>query len=376
MVVAGTRPADRRVARRANPTSLRFIDLFAGCGGLALGFSREGFRPVGAVEWNADAAETYRANIDETIEVADIGEVVDWPRADIVVGGPPCQGFSQLGNRDPKDLRNRLWREYVRALDESGADMFVMENVPQLLRSAQFELFRKEVGKRGFVVSSRVLCAADFGVPQTRHRAIVLGSRLGLPLFPEQTHGLLSRRHKPHVTVRQAFTKPSILPEVPHGANWHVARPNVRPTSIARYRAVPKDGGNRFQMQANLENAGHGDLVPDCWRRKPTGTTDVFGRLWWDRPALTVRTEFFKPEKGRYLHPSADRSITIREAARLQSFPDSFVFPSSQSMVSVAKQIGNAVPPLLGAAVARAVLEHFQEQGRMPSASSHAGRQL
>lgn len=375
MVLAG-RATGRQSALRGKPTGLKFIDLFAGCGGLSLGFCRQGFGPVGAVEWERDAAETYRVNIDETIEVADIGKVVHWFKADVVVGGPPCQGFSQLGSRDPNDPRNRLWREYVRALDESGAVLFVMENVPQLLRSAQFELFRDEVESRGFVVGSRVLSAADYGVPQSRRRAIVLGSRLGPPRFPQQTHGLPGRGGKPHATVRQAFRRPSLLPDLPHGKNWHVARPNVRPTSIARYQAVPKDGGNRFQMQANLENAGRADLVPDCWRRKRTGTTDVFGRLWWDRPAVTIRTEFFKPEKGRYLHPTADRPITIREAARLQSFPDSFVFPSSQSMVSVAKQIGNAVPPLLGAALAKAVLEHFNEYSGGFSPPRHARTQL
>ena len=85
-------------------------------------------------------------------------------------------------------------------------------------------------------------------------------------------------------------------------------------------------------MQRNLDRAGLGHLVPRCWRNKPTGTTDVFGRLWWDRPAYTIRTEFYKPEKGRYLHPSAHRPITIREAARCMSFPDDFVFPEDQTM--------------------------------------------
>lgn len=361
---------------RSTFASQTFIDLFAGCGGLALGFCQEGYEAVGAVEWEADPAETYRINIDQRITVADIASVIHWPTADVVVGGPPCQGFSQLGTRDPNDERNRLWREYVRILDETAAEVFVMENVPQLLRSTQFQLFREQVEARGFKVLSRVLCAADYGVPQMRHRAIVIGSRLGLPLFPEETHGPRSQARRPYVTVREVFMDPFPLPEKPDGLNWHVARPNIRPSSLNRYRAVPKDGGNRFQMQENLERTGHGDLVPECWRRKRTGTTDVFGRLWWDRPALTIRTEFFKPEKGRYLHPTADRPITIREAARLQSFPDSFVYPASQSMVSVAKQIGNAVPPKLAAAVARAVLEHMWEHGRVQTAPARAVRQL
>jgi DNA (cytosine-5)-methyltransferase 1 len=340
-----------------------FIDLFAGCGGLALGFVQHGFRPVAAVEWDADAAETYRTNIDHRIKAVDIAEARDLPKATIVAGGPPCQGFSQLGARDPRDPRNRLWREYVRVLDEADADIFVMENVPQLLNSNHFRLFRAEVMRRGFSVLAEVLNAADYGVPQTRRRAIVIGSRLGEPFLPQRTHGPLSLPPRPYRTVRQAWSEPPAIPDEPTGRNWHTGRPNVRLESIERYRAVPRDGGNRFQMQLNLEAAGRGHLVPPCWRNKPTGTTDVFGRLWWDRPALTIRTEFFKPEKGRYLHPSADRSITIREAARLQSFPDSFVFPSGQSVVSVARQIGNAVPPTLAKAIAGAVHEHLSEHG-------------
>jgi DNA (cytosine-5)-methyltransferase 1 len=368
MAVQGWRMSKDALWDAGERAGVSFIDLFAGCGGLALGFALEGLHPVGAVEWEQDAADTYTLNIDERIAVADIAEIRDWPRAEVVVGGPPCQGFSQLGTRDPDDVRNKLWREYVRVLDQSDAQVFVMENVPQLLRSAQFALFRDEVERRGFGVASNVLCTADYGVPQMRYRAIVIGSRLGEPLFPERTHGPQSVSRLPYVTVRDAFTTPTTLPELPDGSNWHRERPNIRTLSITRYRAVPHNGGNRFEMQANLDAAGLGHLVPECWRRKTMGTTDVFGRLWWDRPALTIRTEFFKPEKGRYLHPIADRPITVREAARLQSFPDTFAFPDGQSMVSVARQIGNAVPPLLAAAIARAVLEHLWEHGRLAGA--------
>jgi DNA (cytosine-5)-methyltransferase 1 len=354
-------------SRGTGPT---FIDVFAGCGGLALGFAQVGFQPVGAVEWDPDAASTYRLNIDRSIEVADIASVTRWPEAEVVVGGPPCQGFSQLGTRDPNDTRNRLWKEYLRVLDRSGATVFLMENVPQLLRSGHFARFRRQAERRGFTVMARVLCAAEYGVPQMRKRAVVLGSRIGTPLFPTETHGPRSQGRQPFVTVRDALIAAPALPQKPDGRNWHVGRPNVHPESIIRYKAVPKDGGNRFQMQARLDRSGRASLVPECWRRKITGTTDVFGRLWWDRPSLTIRTEFFKPEKGRYLHPTADRPITIREAARLQSFPDSFVFPADQSMVSVAKQIGNAVPPALAAAVARAILEHLRPNDLMGRKSS------
>jgi DNA (cytosine-5)-methyltransferase 1 len=357
---------------------LGFIDLFAGCGGLALGFVHEGFSPVGAVELDTDAAATYALNIDEQISTTDIAAVTTVPEARIVIGGPPCQGFSQLGTRDPQDPRNRLWREYVRIIDAAAADVFVMENVPQLLRSPQFHLFRSEATARGFELVEGVLNAADYGVPQTRRRAIVIGSRVGAPHYPAKTHGPDSRDKRPYVDVRSAFASPTPLPENPDGKNLHVGRPGIRESSIERYRAVPPSGGNRFQMQAALDASGRPDLVPACWRNKQSGTTDVFGRMWWDRPGPTIRTEFFKPEKGRYLHPEAHRPITLREGARLQSFPDDFEFPESQSMISVARQIGNAVPPSLAAAIARSVREHLDAvaSGKTVEVRGRPARQL
>jgi DNA (cytosine-5)-methyltransferase 1 len=355
--------ARRTARRRSSGTELSFVDLFAGCGGLALGFVQAGFDPAAAVEMERDATTTYRINIDDRIFPEDIAAVNGrgaWPKACVLVGGPPCQGFSQLGTREPGDPRNGLWREYLKALDETDAEFFVMENVPQLLKSDQFKLFCKAAtgADRGFRITASVLCSADYGVPQMRFRAIVFGWKKRDPWLPLPTHGPNSPSGLPYVTVRQALRD---LPAHPDGRNWHRDRPHIRDQSIVRYSAVPSDGGNRFQMQAALEAKGLGDLVPACWRRKTVGTTDVFGRLWWDRPALTVRTEFYKPEKGRYLHPEELRPLTVREAARLQSFPDSFHFPENQSMVSVARQIGNAVPPRLAYILAQAVKAQVTE---------------
>lgn len=345
--------------RRGHDSTLTFIDVFAGCGGLAKGFVQSGFESVGAVEIDMDAAETYARNIDRRVfpePVADVNRRREWSRATVVVGGPPCQGFSQLGTRNPRDPRNRLWREYLTVLDLSRAQFFVMENVPRMLASRQYQKFRREAQGRGFHVIEDVLNAADFGVPQIRRRAIVFGWKRGMPRLPVPTHGeaLIARR-----TVADALRG---LPMEPNEENWHRARPQVREASVVRYQAVPANGGNRFQMQAALEAVGKGKLVPNCWRRKTSGTTDVFGRLWWDRPSVTIRTEFYKPEKGRYLHPEADRAITVREAARLQSFDDDFEFPAEQSMVSVARQIGNAVPPLFAIALAQCVAAQLEER--------------
>jgi DNA (cytosine-5)-methyltransferase 1 len=225
--------------------------------------------------------------------------------------------------------------------------LFVIENVPEFIRSDQFQAFlrtcRRDRLLSQFKIEYRVVHAVEFGVPQRRRRGIVIASRIGDPRWPEPTHGDDLFRSAPFVTVRDAIGD---LPLEPNGVNWHVGR-NPTAKSIERYKAVPA-GGNRFDLARNRP-----DLLPECWRKKKTGTTDVFGRLWWDRPALTIRTEFFKPEKGRYLHPEADRPITHREAARLQTFPDDFVFEGSKT--EVARQIGNAVPPTLAEHVAGAV---------------------
>jgi DNA (cytosine-5)-methyltransferase 1 len=141
-------------------------------------------------------------------------------------------------------------------------------------------------------------------------------------------------------TVRDAIGH---VPIDPTGINWHIGR-NPTPTSLQRYKCIPA-GGNRWNLPL--------ELMPDCWKRKIKGGTDLFGRLWWDRPSVTIRTEFYKPEKGRYLHPVAHRPITHLEAALLQSFPDSFKFLGSK--ISVGVQIGNAVPPLLAFSIARHV---------------------
>jgi DNA (cytosine-5)-methyltransferase 1 len=368
---------------------LTLVDLFAGCGGMTRGFEDSAaFRSVFAVEFDRDAAATYAANFGDHVARGPIEDVAAFPDADVVIGGPPCQGFSPLNREAVGFERRGLWREYLRALEAIEPRAFVKENVPELLRSAEYAEFERRAEALGFLVEGEVLNAADFGVPQRRRRAIVIGVRSGAVPWPISTHaepgsqpdpspsvaprategeGLVAAPdgRAPWITFREAVEG---LPLRADGRRWHRPR-RPRPESIRRYKAVPRDGGDRFAMQRNLDRAGLGELVPRCWRNKPTGTTDVFGRLWWDRPALTIRTEFYKPEKGRYLHPSAHRPITVREAARLMSFPDDFLFPEDQAMSSVARQVGNAVPPLLARRIAEALAAALRSGA--PSADPH-----
>ncbi|OLR89922.1 DNA (cytosine-5-)-methyltransferase [Actinokineospora bangkokensis] len=336
------------------------IDLFAGCGGLSQGF-RAAFDPVLAVEHDHAAAATYAANFGpEHVHQGDIATVTDVPEVDLVVGGPPCQGFSALGSRDVDDPRNALWREYFRVVRAARPRAFVIENVDRFLGSAEFALLRTEAAAAGYELSWGLLLAADFGVPQRRKRAFVLGSRVGALPLPTPTHtradwvgvrtaitGLPAAPASTTLPSRSVRAFGRTLPGDFRGLDLHVGR-NPTPLSLARYRAIPP-GGGRFDLPD--------DLLPRCWREKRTGTTDVMGRMRWDQPSLTIRTEFFKPEKGRYLHPEHHRPITHLEAARLQSFPDTFRWRGSK--IEIARQIGNAVPPLLAGAVAARVADHL-----------------
>lgn len=323
------------------------MDLFAGCGGMTLGFEQTGrFSSILAVEWDEAAAETYRRNFGNHVIAGPIEQVEEFPPCDVLIGGPPCQGFSPLNMLGVGLERRSLWREYLRALAEGCPLAFVMENVPELLRSAEYHAFCEAARALGYMIEGRILNAADYGVPQRRRRAIVMGSRIGAPFWPEQTHfppSAVALGGEGWRTFRDAVDG---LPLKPSGEQWHRPR-NPRPMSLERYRTIPAEGEGRFELAARRP-----DITPACWLRKKSGSTDVFGRLWWDRPAYTIRTEFYKPEKGRYLHPSQHRPITVREAARCMSFPDSFEFPDGQPMTTVAKQVGNAVPPLLAQALA------------------------
>ncbi len=353
-----------RLISEAGTSPYRLIDLFAGCGGMTLGFVQTGhFRSVLAVEVDPDAAATYELNfgrhVARTGEIGPplaIADIPVFPPAEVVIGGPPCQGFSPLNMRGVGMERRGLWRDYVRALDESGASAFVMENVPELLKSQEFADFKARAEDLGFVVDARVLNAADYGVPQTRRRAIAMGVRGDRVVWPAATHREPGSRETSGLPEWRTFRDAvEGLPLRPSGLDWHNPR-NPRPLSLQRYMTIPGEGEGRFDLAARAP-----DLTPACWLRKKSGSTDVFGRLWWDRPAFTIRTEFYKPEKGRYLHPSEHRPITVREAARLMTFPDAptfrFLDPGVQSMTSVARQIGNAVPPLFAHALAEAVAE-------------------
>ena len=364
------------------PAEISVLDLFAGAGGLTAGFreASERFRTTRAVEWDQAAAATYEATYGSgTVYVGDIKTWLaeeDIPAADIIIGGPPCQGFSSLGKKDVEDERNLLWLEYARTILRAMPRYFVIENVVEFSKSPQYVLLR-EATQRGGLISdyafeSSVLNAADFGAPQARKRTVIIGYRrdLGFPGLPSQTHSATPAKDglQPHRTVAQALRRVPPSPDRDDvfeskrtefngrrfaGAfrlrEMHWSR-NYTTLSRQRFLVIPP-GGNRRSLEAYPE------LMSPCWSKHKTGSGDVMGRLHWDRPSVTIRTEFFKPEKGRYLHPVEHRAITHYEAALLQGFGKGHRFVGSRT--DIARQIGNAVPIPLGAAIGRTLLAMF-----------------
>jgi DNA (cytosine-5)-methyltransferase 1 len=359
---------DNSVLPEGRTRALTVLDLFAGAGGITTGLHEVGgFTTVAAVEMDPAAAATYAANHPET--QVHVKAIQDWvqdegvPEVDVIVGGPPCQGFSTLGKQDVEDDRNALWLEYAKTILRARPKYFVVENVAAFMKSPQYRQFISACAPGGMLedyrFEARVLNAADYGAFQARKRAVLIGHRaeLDFPGWPEPTH---VGRHR---TVAQAFADVEGEPETTElpgrttltavgaampgpfeSTELHIGR-DYRPISLKRFAAIPV-GGNRFDLPDELK--------AKCWIGHTSGSGDVMGRLHWDKPAVTIRTEFFKPEKGRYLHPVRPRAITHFEAAILQGFPKDYRWIGSKT--AIARQIGNAVPIPLAAAIGRRLL--------------------
>lgn len=350
-------------------SDLTILDLFCGAGGLTAGFhAAGGFRTVRAVEMDPVAAASFAATFgDGIVRVAGIGAWLaedDVPSVDVVVGGPPCQGFSTLGRQDVEDVRNELWRDYARTIVRAQPRYFVLENVGAFVSSGQFADLRAATAPGGMLAAYdfevAVLNAADYGAAQARRRTIVIGHHrdLAFPGMPLATH---VGRHVPLSVALRYVRREVVRTELPDRyvivagrtqpgefatRELHVGR-TYTSRSMARIRSIPA-GGNRFDIPIHLR--------PACWLNHTTGSMDVMGRLRLDRPSVTIRTEFWKPEKGRYLHPTEDRALTHFEAARIQGFPDEHRWVGSKT--AIGRQIGNAVPIPL----ARAIAAHLAEQ--------------
>ena len=315
------------------------IDLFSGCGGLTLGLSLAGFRVVGAVEIDPLAVETYKANHKKVfvwpddirkISVAAVMRRLKIKRGqlDLLAGCPPCQGFSTmttLNGRIGQDERNDLVFQFLRFVRGLRPKAVMMENVPKLAKNHRFKTLRAELKKLGYEVRHDVLDAANYGVPQRRRRLILIaGRRMEIPF---------GKTASKQVTVRDAFkrlgkrAKAGLLHNLPENRSDKVKK---------LIRQIPRNGGSRLDLGRARQLKCH----KDC-----DGFKDVYGRMAWDDVSPTITGGCFNPSKGRFLHPTKNRAITMREAALLQSFPADYYFPTSRGKTPVAQMIGNALPP-------------------------------
>lgn len=321
---------------RLGTSAPRVVDLFAGAGLFSFAFAREGFRLIRAIELDRAAAATYAENLGHHVEVADVRRIRPEGRCEVLIGGPPCQGFSTLGKRRPRDPRNRLSLQMVEWARVLKPRVVVVENVPSFLDSPVWTRLRDGFECLGYTVEAHVVNAFDFGVPQLRSRSITFATRGRPPRLRPVCRA-------PVRTVRQALAG---LPLDPDNVNFHYA-PRPGPLALARMKVIPSGGDKRDVMRRAPR------LAAPSWWRVARDVTDVWGRMEWDAPSNTLRTALLNASKGRYIHPTRHRVVSLREAARLQSIPDEWTFVGDP--YPIARQIGNSVPPRLGQAVARAV---------------------
>ena len=350
-------------------------DFFCGCGGTSQGFSDVGISPKLAVDWEPDAIASYRLNFPATTvierDICELGaeEVAGALKASedavtLFAGCAPCQPFA--GHRHAPtehDSRSFLLLEFLRLVKALNPELIFVENVPGMQRMSTlqgpFAEFKDELSKTHHVAHN-IVSSADYGVPQTRRRLVLLASRLGPIDLPPPTNG--SSTDRPYSTVREWIGS---LPKVVVGKedselSSHRAM-RLSKLNLERIRATPEGGDRRDWPK---------ELWPACHRGDFVGHTDVYGRLNWDIPAPTLTTKCISYSNGRFGHPSEDRGLSAREAAALQTFPNSFRFAGG--LTSQAKQIGNAVPVVLAQHFGQHLVNHVKE-ARRSGACVHSG---
>ena len=316
---------------------LECIELFAGAGGLSLGLKRAKIKVKLAVDCDEDCRATYLKNqrgvefIVERVQNLTRGDLVrfiDSTENLVLAGGPPCQQFSRL-NRSPAEITDEV-RSYIRLVRSLRPLYVVFENVPAIQqRSNAWTFVVKSLSLAGYEVHSRVVRCEELGVPQRRDRLIVLASRVAIEL-PKIT----STKSK---TVRDAIGH---LPDSDEGIPNHKSM-TLSSINLGRIRSIPSGGNSRA---------------------KSTSFCDSYARMSWDRPSPTITTKCISFSNGRFGHPEFDRAITVREAAYLQGFPDNYEFAGS--LLSCARQVGNAVPPLLGEVLGDAIMQSYRKHKR------------
>lgn len=372
---------------------MNVIDLFAGVGGLSTGFRKAGFNIVLANEIDTSIAESYKKNHPETMMInEDIKNILPQldglnSKIDVIIGGPPCQGFSMAGARIREnkstqflnDPRNYLFRNYFQIVQKIEPKYFIMENVPGMLSMQNGRIIDeierlftddKNFKKGRYYIHKQILNAYDYGVPQERHRLIIIGSKVEVDfetIFAEVKQLMVANGEIAQYTIYDAISDLNYLSS---GEGSFQQKYITDPlTDYQRNRRI------KAKMLYNHVATKHSDVAIDRISRLTPGGrrldleegceiksvhSGAYGRMRWNEPAKTIITRFDTPSSGVYIHPEQNRTITPREAARIQSFDDDYIFYGNKS--SIIKQIGNAVPPLLAYYLAKVILRIEEQQ--------------
>lgn len=359
---------------------MKVIDLFAGCGGLSLGFRQAGCDVEQAVEFDPVIANTYQLNHPEVKMIVDDIKNIDTSGnfegadADIIIGGPPCQGFSMAGARIRHgfidDPRNYLFKHYFNVVKEVMPKIFIMENVKGIATMQDGKIFEEiqrvfqdseALGGKPYHIYHRIINAADFGVPQRRERMIILGT-----LIEDVDIDALWEKTKNDIlleipTYFDAVTVWDAIGNLPMTTSDGVIRNPIPETEYEKYLSCEtetitnhiKSKHSRVAVE-RMKQIKNGENYTVLNERINSIHSGSYGRLCWDEQAPTITTRFDTPAGGRFIHPDENRTLTPREAARIQSFPDSYTFYGDKR--SISRQIGNAVPPKVSYFLARLVL--------------------
>lgn len=340
--------------------TLKAIDLFSGAGGLSLGLESAGFDVLLAVDSWGIAVDSYTKNFGHAALCADLSQLstdqileaagISSGQADLVVGGPPCQGFSVQRIGHDEDDRNQLVLRFGEIVTEARPRAFMMENVAGLLGrrgKSLAQVFVSRLESAGYKVSLGLVNALDYGVPQNRRRVVILGHRLDSPAFD-----IADVRTSPSMTVRDAIgdLPAAAAPGSKYASDMLHIESRLSDLNRTRISLIPPGGGFE-DLPLELRAACHRNGA------SVVGHRGVYGRLHPDQPAGTITARFDSFTRGRFGHPLEARNLTLREGARLQTFPDEFLFLGNRE--EVAAQIGNAVPPRMAEAFAAMILSRL-----------------
>lgn len=355
--------------------------LFVGCGGLDYGFKEAGFGLIWANELDQDAAQSYSLLTGHDVVIQDIWNVIDQvPNADILIGGPPCQSFSLVGKRLDSDPRGKLVFAYQQVIDRVRPKIFVMENVPGLMASKIDGIrlpvyLAEQFAKMGYKVSTLKLTATDYFVPQRRQRVVMIGHKISGREFelisPHEFSKIIGAPGlRVPVSVSEALDDlPSPLQKGSKGNIKYLCAPRTAFARLMREKSpeevslqvMPTMSVLDREFVRHIPPGGNYMNIPDSVSTKRImsfkasgGRTTTYGRLHPEKPAYTINTFFNRPNVGANYHHNEERLITVREALRLQSFPDHFT-PAFTSQRSLHMQVGNAVPPLMARGVAESL---------------------